>query len=549
MLESKPSMTTQKTKFIFITGGVVSSLGKGIVAASLGVLLKSQGYRVGIQKFDPYLNLDPGTMSPYQHGEVFVTEDGCETDLDLGHYERFIDENLSRLNNVTSGMIFWEVLNKERRGDYLGNTVQIIPHITNEIKHRIVQSLEKEPYDVLITEIGGTVGDIESLPFLEGIRQFQYENRADCAHIHVTLVPYLNASGEFKTKPTQHSVKDLREIGIHADVIVCRSTHALSFDLKQKIALFCDVAPHCVVTSQDAESIYELPLMLEQEKLDEVIIEKLGLTKKPSHMDEWKSFVDSIHNKENPAIKIAIVGKYTSLSDSYLSVVEALKHAAAATACRVDIEWLEAEVIEQEGAAKHLMGVVGILIPGGFGSRGIEGKILAAQFARERDIPYLGLCLGMHIAVIEYARHVMGHADAHSTEFNPDSSYPVIDFLPDQKDLQKKGGTMRLGAYPCKINPQTKLFEAYQTDAIQERHRHRYEFNNAYRQEFESKGMVFSGTSPDQKLVEVIELPQASWYVACQFHPEFKSRPYKSHPLFREFVRHAKIKAFQTEEI
>ena len=541
-------MNTQKTKFIFITGGVVSSLGKGIVAASLGVLLKSQGFRVGIQKFDPYLNLDPGTMSPYQHGEVFVTEDGCETDLDLGHYERFIDENLSRLNNVTSGMIFWEVLNKERRGDYLGNTVQIIPHVTNEVKYRIAQSLEKEHYDVLITEIGGTVGDIESLPFLEAIRQFQYENKADCAHIHVTLVPFLNTSGEFKTKPTQHSVKELREIGIHPDVIVCRCIHQLSFELKQKIALFCDVQPESVVTSQDAASIYDLPLMLEQEKLDQVIVNRLGLPKLNNQLNEWKQFVDSIHRKDNPSIKIALVGKYTSLSDSYLSVVEALTHAGAANQCKVDIHWIEAELLEQEGAARHLSDVAGILIPGGFGSRGIEGKILAAQFAREKHIPYLGLCLGMHIAVIEFARHVLGFADAHSTEFNSDTSYPVIDILLDQKDITHKGGTMRLGAYPCAIKPNTQLSEAYKSEFVQERHRHRYEFNNIYREAFEKKGMVFSGTSPDDSLIEVIELPSEPWFVACQFHPEFKSRPYKSHPLFKEFVRHAKVKAFQTEK-
>lgn len=542
-------MTSPKTKFIFITGGVVSSLGKGIVAASLGVLLKSQGFRVGIQKFDPYLNLDPGTMSPYQHGEVFVTEDGCETDLDLGHYERFIDENLSRLNNVTSGMIFWEVLNKERRGDYLGNTVQIIPHVTNEVKHRITQSLEKNAYDVLITEIGGTVGDIESLPFLEGIRQFQYENKANCAHIHVTLVPFLNTSGEFKTKPTQHSVKELREIGIHPDVIVCRCIHPLSFEMKQKIALFCDVAPDSVVTSQDASSIYDLPLMLEQEKLDQVIVTRLNLPRRSNHLDDWKQFVDSIHRKDTPSIKIAIVGKYTSLSDSYLSVVEALTHAAAANQCRVDIEWVEAEVLEQEGAVRHLSDVAGILIPGGFGSRGIEGKVNAAQFARERQIPYLGLCLGMHIAVIEFARNVLGLRGAHSTEFNTETTHPVIDILLDQKDVTHKGGTMRLGSYPCKIKPGTHLADAYQSTLVHERHRHRYEFNNHYKADFEAKGMVFSGTSPDDSLVEVVELPNQPWFVACQFHPEFKSRPYKSHPLFREFIKNAKVKAFQTEKV
>ena len=533
------------TKYIFITGGVVSSLGKGIVAASLGVLLKSKGMKVTIQKFDPYLNLDPGTMSPYQHGEVFVTEDGCETDLDLGHYERFIDLSLSRLNNVTSGMIFWEVLTKERRGDYLGNTVQIIPHVTNEIKGRIF----KEDFDVVITEIGGTVGDIESQPFLEAIRQFQNERRADCAHVHLTLIPYLGHSGEFKTKPTQHSVKELRGLGIHPDVIVCRTMHALSFEIKQKIALFCDVPPECVISAQDADSIYEVPLMLEQERLDEVVVSRLGLPIRPSQLQEWKSFVDTIKKQDIPSVKIALVGKYTSLSDSYLSVVEALKHAAAANECQVDIHWVEAEKIEEDGAQKHLSGVVGILIPGGFGNRGIEGKILAAQYARENNIPYLGLCLGMHIAAIEFARHVLKLPEAHSTEFNGQTADPVIDILADQRHIKKKGGTMRLGAYPCHVRPNTLLHKAYGTSEISERHRHRYEFNNAYRKQFESHGMIISGTAPDDSLVEVIELKRNIFHLGCQYHPEFKSRPYKSHPLFKEFVRAARVKAFQIEEL
>jgi CTP synthase len=542
-------MPTKKTKFIFITGGVVSSLGKGIVAASLGVLLKSQGLKVTLQKFDPYLNLDPGTMSPYQHGEVFVTEDGCETDLDLGHYERFIDQNLSRLNNVTSGMIFWEVLTKERRGDYLGNTVQIIPHVTNEIKARILKPLEQEPFDVVITEIGGTVGDIESQPFLEAIRQFEFENRDSCAHIHVTLVPYLNTSGEFKTKPTQHSVKEIRALGIHPDVIVCRTIHPLTFELKQKIALFCDVAPEGVVACEDAKSIYDVPLLLEKEKLDEVILTRLGLPKKSNHLQEWSQFVDIIHKKDKPAVKIALVGKYTSLSDSYLSVVEAVKHAAAANLCQVDIHWVESEMIEEEGAQKHLADVVGILVPGGFGNRGIEGLVSAAQYAREHNIPYLGLCLGMHVAAIDFARSVLGLSDAHSSEFSSETANPVIDILPDQRHIKKKGGTMRLGAYPCHIKPGTKLYDVYQADEIQERHRHRYEFNNDYRKKFEAKGMIFSGTSPDDALVEVIEYERNIWHVACQYHPEFKSRPYKSHPLFKGFVNAAKIKAFQLEEL
>ncbi len=536
-------------KYIFITGGVVSSLGKGIVAASLGVLLKSQGLKVTLQKFDPYLNLDPGTMSPYQHGEVFVTEDGCETDLDLGHYERFIDQNLTRINNVTSGMIFWDVLNKERRGDYLGNTVQIIPHVTNEIKQRILKSSENEDFDIIITEIGGTVGDIESQPFIEAIRQFQYENRADCAHVHLTLVPYLNHSGEYKTKPTQHSVKEIRALGIHPDVIVCRIIDELSFELKQKIALFCDVLPECVISAQDAPSIYNVPIMLEQEHIDDVILKRLGIPKKQNQIQEWKEFVEILNKKDKVAVKIAIVGKYTSLSDSYLSVVEALKHAGAANQCQVDIHWVEAEKLEAEGVQKHLLDVVGILVPGGFGNRGIEGKILAAQYAREHNIPYLGLCLGMHITVIEFARNVLGLTDAHSTEFNLEAMDPVIDILPEQRLIHKKGGTMRLGAYPCKISPDTLLEEAYGQPLISERHRHRYEFNNSYRGQFEASGMIMSGTSPDNSLVEVVELKQNLWHVACQYHPEFKSRPYKSHPLFRDFVKATKIKAFEIAEI
>lgn len=539
----------KKTKYIFVTGGVVSSLGKGIISASLGVLLKSKGLKVTIQKFDPYLNLDPGTMSPYQHGEVFVTEDGCETDLDLGHYERFIDQNLTRVNNITSGMIFWEVLTKERRGDYLGNTVQIIPHVTNEIKSQITKTLDAEHFDVVITEIGGTVGDIESQPFLEAIRQFQYENKDDCAHVHLTLVPYLNHSGEFKTKPTQHSVKEVRSLGIHPDVIVCRTIEPLSFEIKQKIALFCDVPPNAVVCAQDAESIYEVPLLMEQEHLDEVISNKLHLPHRPNQLQEWRQFVDIIQKKDKPSVKVALVGKYTSLSDSYLSVVEALKHAAAANECAVDIHWVEAEKIEEEGVQKHLSDVVGILIPGGFGNRGIEGKVLAAQFARENNIPYLGLCLGMHIAAIDFARNVLGLTDAHSTEFSKETIDPVIDILEDQRQIKKKGGTMRLGAYPCKIKKDTLLYKAYDSELIQERHRHRYEFNNTYRKVFEDKGMIISGTSPDNTLVEVLEFPRNIWHVACQYHPEFKSRPYKSHPLFRDFVKACRVKAFQIEEL
>ncbi|MSR88218.1 MAG: CTP synthase [Candidatus Margulisbacteria bacterium] len=535
-------MPKKKTKYIFITGGVVSSLGKGIVAASLGVLLKNQGYKVTIQKFDPYLNLDPGTMSPFQHGEVFVTEDGCETDLDLGHYERFIDQNLSRVNNVTSGMIYWDVLTKERRGDYLGHTVQIIPHVTNEIKDRITKVLDQDHFDVVITEIGGTVGDIESLPFLEAIRQFQYIHRDDCAHLHLTLVPFLKTSGEFKTKPTQHSVKELREIGIHADVIVCRSEAPITLEVRHKIALFCDVAPEAVVACVDAPSIYDVPLMMEAEKLDQTVCKKLGLTHRPNQMEEWRSYVEMIHKKDSPEVKIAIVGKYTSLSDSYLSVVEAIHHASAANQCHAKILWVEAEEVERHGAKHFLEYADGIVVPGGFGDRGIEGKILASKYAREHKIPYFGLCLGMHVAVIDFARHVAGLEAAHSSEFNDGTPYPVIDFLPDQRTLSQKGGTMRLGGYPCKVKKDTLLFAAYNTTKIQERHRHRYEFNNEFKQLLEANGLVFSGLSPEGTLVEVVELTDHPWFLACQFHPEFKSRPYRAHPLFRDFIK-ASLKA------
>ncbi len=532
-------MTDRQTKYIFVTGGVISSLGKGIVASSLGVLLKGQGLRVTIQKFDPYLNQDPGTMSPYQHGEVFVTEDGSETDLDLGHYERFIDVNMSKLNTVTSGMIFWDVLNKERNGDYLGETVQVIPHITNEIKRRISQSLESEHYDVIITEIGGTVGDIESLPFLEAIRQFQFQNKAHCLHMHLTMVPFIKASGELKTKPTQHSVRDLRHIGIHPDIIVCRTERPFGQDIKDKIALFCDVKPQNVIMAADAKSIYEVPILLEKERLDAVVLDHFGYIQKTDTLEDWRRFISVISRKDLPKVTIALVGKYTKLSDSYLSVVEALKHAAAENLCELQIRWIDSEKFEKEESAVLLEGVHGVLIPGGFGDRGIEGKILAAHYARKHKIPYFGLCLGMHIAVIEFARNVLNLEDAHSAEFKATALNPVIEFMPDQKNIKRKGGTMRLGTYPCTVATDSLLFDAYQTEHIEERHRHRYEFNNAYRKLFASKGMHFSGTSPDDALVEVIEIAKHPWYLACQFHPEFKSRPYKPHPLFTQFVKHA----------
>lgn len=540
-MSNDKSKAEKQPKYIFVTGGVVSSLGKGIVSASLGVLLKSQGYSVTIQKFDPYLNLDPGTMSPFQHGEVFVTEDGCETDLDLGHYERFIDQNLTKNNNITSGMIYWEVLNKERKGDYLGNTVQIIPHVTNEIKAKIKAPLENEHFDIVITEIGGTIGDIESLPFVEAIRQFQYNNKGDCAHIHLTLVPYLETSGEYKTKPTQHSVKELRSIGIQPDVIVCRSEKPLSNELKQKIALFCDVGKDCVATARDAASIYDVPLILENENLDAVLCGKLGLEKKENQLDEWKKYVQILHNPTLPTVKIALVGKYVDLPDCYLSVSEALKHAAAANNSQLEIVWVNSEDLEESTIKKHLTEVSGIIIPGGFGERGVEGKILAAQLAREKDVPFLGLCLGMQVAAIEFARNVIEIENANSIEFDEATPNPIIHFLPGQQELRnRKGGTMRLGSYPCTIKKGTKLFEAYGEKKINERHRHRYEFNNDYKKEFERAGMIISGTSPDNSLVEVLELKDHNYYVACQYHPEFKSRPESPHPLFKSFFAASK---------
>lgn len=526
-------------KFIFVTGGVVSSLGKGIIAASLGALLKSKGLKVSCQKFDPYLNLDPGTMSPYQHGEVFVTEDGCETDLDLGHYERFIDQNVSRLNNVTSGMVFQDVLNKERKGEYLGATVQIIPHVTDEIKKRITASLDADPVDVLITEVGGTVGDIESLPFIEALRQFQIAHPGQCCHIHVTLVPYLGKAGEFKTKPTQHSIKELRGIGIHPDIIVCRSEDKISLDHKRKISMFCDVALDSVVACPDAKSIYDVPLILENEGLGSRVCDKLGLEKRPNNFGEWKHFVETLHNPTLKTVPIGIVGKYTELSDSYLSVVEALKHAAVANECHLDIQWINSEELNTNSLSS-LMNVSGLLIPGGFGERGTEGKICAAQFAREKNMPLLGLCLGMHIIAIEFARHVLHLDDANSTEFDKSTAYPIISLLEEQQHVKQLGASMRLGAYPCKVKESTLLHRLYASQQVFERHRHRYEFNNTYKQAFEEKGLVFSGVHAEQDLVEVMELPEHPFYIGCQYHPEFKSRPTKPHPLFLGLIAASK---------
>ncbi|MDN5347000.1 MAG: synthase [Clostridia bacterium] len=524
-----------KTKFIFVTGGVTSSLGKGITAASLGRLLKSRGLKVAIQKFDPYINVDPGTMNPYQHGEVFVTEDGAETDLDLGHYERFVDINLTKSSNVTAGKIYWSVITKERRGDYLGGTVQVIPHITNEIKEHLFQVARETDPDVVIAEIGGTVGDIESLPFLEAIRQLKSDvGRDSVLYIHVTLVPYLRAAGEAKTKPTQHSVKELRSIGIQPDIIVCRSERPLSREMEEKIALFCDIDRDAVIQAIDAPSIYELPLMLEREGLDKIVVERLKLNCGPARLDDWRAMVEAMRSLHH-RVTIALVGKYVTLPDAYLSVVEALRHAGLAHKTAVDIRWVYSAELEQ-GEIGLLEGTHGILVPGGFGDRGIEGKIAAVSFARRQKIPFLGICLGMQVAVVEFARSVCGLTGANSSEFDPQTAYPVIDLLPEQKEINRKGGTMRLGAYPCRLVPGSRAHAAYGVEEIYERHRHRYEFNNAFRDLLTSKGLRVSGLSPDGLLVEIVELDDHPWFVASQFHPEFKSRPNRPHPLFHGFV-------------
>lgn len=532
---------TTNTKYIFVTGGVVSSLGKGITAASLGRLLKSRGYRVTIQKFDPYINIDPGTMSPYQHGEVFVTDDGAETDLDLGHYERFIDINLSKNSNTTTGKIYQSVINKERRGDYLGGTVQVIPHITNEIKERVFRVGKQDNADFVITEIGGTVGDIESLPFLEAIRQVKKDvGKNDVLYIHVTLVPYISAAGELKTKPTQHSVKELRSIGISPDIIVCRSEKPISKEMREKMAMFCDVDPDAVIQNLTARSIYEVPMLMEEQGLDTIVLRKLEMEDKPKDMQGWHDMVARILKKYDKKVTIAVVGKYVALQDAYISITESLRHAAVANEAELDIHWVNAEEIEADDTDmdKVMAGVDGILVPGGFGNRGIEGKIKAIQYAREHKIPFFGICLGMQCAVIEFARHVCGMADANSSEFNPNSTHPVIDLMPEQIDVEDLGGTMRLGLYPCKVYPDTLTSKAYNAELIYERHRHRYEFNNAFREEIVGKGLVLGGTLPNGRLVEIVELPESEhpWFLGAQFHPEFKSRPTNPHPLFRDFV-------------
>ena len=525
-------------KYIFVTGGVVSGLGKGITAASLGRLLKARGYKVASQKLDPYINIDPGTMSPYQHGEVFVTDDGAETDLDLGHYERFIDENLNKFSNLTTGKVYWNVLNKERNGEYLGQTVQVIPHITGEIKSFIYSVGAHNNADIVITEIGGTIGDIESQPFIEAIRQVSMEQgRENCCFIHVTLVPYISGSCEFKSKPTQHSVKELQGMGIVPDIIVARVDAPLPDDIKKKIAMFCNVESDCVIENRTLPLLYEAPAMLEGENLSSIVCRKLGLSPREIDLSDWNAMLRRAKSCEKN-VRIALVGKYVQLHDAYLSVAEALAHAGFENGAKVEIDWVDSEELTPENAPRALQGADGILVPGGFGGRGIEGKIAAAKYARENDVPYLGICLGMQTAVIEFARNVLNIPDADSSEFSPAGAHSVIDIMPDQLGV-KLGGTMRLGAYPCKVREGTRLFAAYGNALISERHRHRFEFNNDYREAFEGAGMVLSGTSPDSRLVEAVEIPNNRFFVGVQFHPEFKSRPNAAHPLFREFVRAA----------
>lgn len=529
-------------KYVFVTGGVVSGLGKGITAASLGRLLKARGYKVTMQKFDPYINIDPGTMNPIQHGEVFVTDDGAETDLDLGHYERFIDENLSKNSNVTTGKVYWSVLQKERRGDYGGGTVQVIPHITNEIKSRFYRNFTTEETHIAIIEVGGTVGDIESQPFLESIRQFQHEvGHENAILIHVTLIPYISASGELKTKPTQASVKELQGMGIQPDIIVCRSEHPLDQGIKDKIALFCNVPDSHVLQNLDVEYLYEAPLAMEKENLAQVACECLHLGCPEPDLADWVDMVDALRNPDKE-VEIALVGKYISLHDAYISVVEALKHGGIAERATVNIRWVDSELLKEENVEETLGNVQGILVPGGFGDRGIDGKILACQYAREHNIPFLGLCLGMQLSIVEYARHICGFRDAHSIELNPSTTHPVIALMPDQNDVEDIGGTLRLGSYPCILDKSSRAYEVYGTDTIHERHRHRYEVNNDYRSVLSEHGMKLCGLSPDGRIVEMVEIPSHPWYIATQAHPELKSRPNRPHPPFKGFVE-AAVKA------
>ncbi len=527
----------KNTKFIFITGGVLSSLGKGLAAASIGALLECCGLKVTNQKLDPYINVDPGTMSPFQHGEVFVTDDGAETDLDLGHYERFTSTSMGKCNNLTTGQVYYSVITKERRGDYLGKTVQVIPHITNEIKDFI--SKTAEGYDVSIVEIGGTVGDIESLPFLEAIRQFRNEaGKQNAIFIHLTWVPFIKTAGEVKTKPTQHSVKALREIGIQPDILMCRTENFLSEDIKAKIALFCNVEVSSVFTAKDVSCIYEVPLVFHREGLDAKIIELLNMWTGRPHLEAWEDVVDKFHNPSRQ-VCVAVVGKYVNLTDSYKSLNEALVHGGIANKCRVNLKFVDSEKIEKEGTDKYLADVNAILVPGGFGDRGIEGMIMAARYARENKIPYFGICLGMQMAVVDYARNVCGFKDANSSEFNAKTPYPVIDLLPEQRKVKEKGASMRLGAWPCTVEPDSFAHEAYGQKEISERHRHRYEFNNEYKKKLTDKGLRITGISPDGSLAEIVEIKDHPWFLGCQFHPEFKSKPTKPHPLFRKFIEAA----------
>ena len=525
------------TKYIFVTGGVVSSLGKGIVAASVGRVLKNRGLKVTLQKFDPYLNVDPGTMSPYQHGEVFVTEDGAETDLDLGHYERFIDVNLGQYSNVTAGRVYSSIIEKERRGDYLGGTVQVIPHVTNEIKSRVLLAGESSDADVVITEIGGTTGDIESLPFLEAIRQIRSDlGRENVCYIHCTLLPYIKAAGEMKTKPTQQSVKELRGLGIQPDIIVVRNELALTDELRAKISLFCDIPKQNVIESRDVSNLYELLVNLKAQKIDDIVLKHFGLSAPEADMTEWLALVNRVDNlKEN--VKIALVGKYVELHDAYISVVESLKHAGYKHNSKITIDWIQSEDVTEENVNDYLKDADGILVPGGFGDRGVEGKITAIKYARENKVPFFGICLGMQLAAVEFARNVCGLTGAHSSELDPNTPYPIINLLPDQEDVVEMGGTLRLGSYPCTLAEGSVAHKEYGEINITERHRHRYEFNNFYRERLTDKGLVLSGVSPDGRLVEIVELPEHPWFVAGQFHPEFKSRPEKAHPLFAGFIR------------
>lgn len=526
-------------KYVFVTGGVVSGLGKGITAASLGRLLKARGYKVTMQKFDPYINIDPGTMNPVQHGEVFVTDDGAETDLDLGHYERFIDENLTKNSNVTTGKVYWTVLSKERRGDFGGGTVQVIPHITNEIKSRFHRNYSTDETEIAIIEVGGTVGDIESQPFLEAIRQFQHEvGHENAILIHVTLIPYLKASGELKTKPTQASVKDLQSMGIWPDLLVCRSEKPLDDGIRGKIALFCNVPKKHVLQNLDVEVLYEAPLAMEEEHLAQVACECLKLDCPEPDLEEWRAMIDAWKHPEHE-VTVALVGKYTQLHDAYISVVEALKHGGVANHTHVNIKWVDSETVTPDNVNELLGSVKGILVPGGFGDRGIDGKILAIQYARENNIPFLGLCLGMQLSIVEFARHVAGYEDAHSVELMPSTTHPVIHLMPDQNGIEDIGGTLRLGSYPCVLDKSSKAYALYKEETIHERHRHRYEVNNDYRSALTFAGMLLSGISPDGRIVEMIEIPSHPWFIATQAHPELKSRPNRPHPLFKGFIEAA----------